>query len=418
MADENGKAGYMLFRFSLYGFLKNQKYYEPFMILAFRDKGLSFFMIGLLIGFGKVCVNVFEIPTGVIADMYGRRKSMILSFCGYIAAFAVFALSKMVWPLFAAMLLYSIGESFRTGTHKAMIFDWLKRQGMEKQKTKYYGLTRSWSEMGSALSVVIAAVIVLVSQNYNYIFWFSIIPYMAGLINFFGYPAYLDGEIETAASLKATLVRLKQTLVDLWRNRSLRRLFTESMTFKGSYTVTKEYLQPLLKQTAMALPFFTVFAETKRSAILVGAVFFVLHLVSGYASRMSHTFSARSGGERQASKWLWFVQGVLFAAMIPAFLYRIHWVAILAFVGVAVFQNTWRPILMSRIDDCTDSKVGATVLSLDSQLEAAFVMIAAPLIGYLVDLTGFWVVGTFGTASAIVGLLVLQNPIKRPSVNH
>ena len=29
------------FRFSLYGFLKNQTYYEPFLILALREKGLS-----------------------------------------------------------------------------------------------------------------------------------------------------------------------------------------------------------------------------------------------------------------------------------------------------------------------------------------------------------------------------------------
>ena len=44
----------MLFRFSLYGFLKNQRYYDAFLILAFREKGLTFFQIGLLIGFREV----------------------------------------------------------------------------------------------------------------------------------------------------------------------------------------------------------------------------------------------------------------------------------------------------------------------------------------------------------------------------
>ncbi|MCP3959885.1 MAG: MFS transporter, partial [bacterium] len=47
----------MLFRFCLYGFLKNQKYYEPFLILAFLEKGLSFFDIGLLIAFREVAIN-------------------------------------------------------------------------------------------------------------------------------------------------------------------------------------------------------------------------------------------------------------------------------------------------------------------------------------------------------------------------
>ena len=54
----------MLFRFSLYGFLKNQRYFEPFLVLIFLEKGLSFFLIGLLIGFREVVVDLLEIPSG------------------------------------------------------------------------------------------------------------------------------------------------------------------------------------------------------------------------------------------------------------------------------------------------------------------------------------------------------------------
>ena len=50
----------MLFRFSLYGVLKNQHYYDPFLILALREKGLSFLPIGILIGFREVVTNLFE----------------------------------------------------------------------------------------------------------------------------------------------------------------------------------------------------------------------------------------------------------------------------------------------------------------------------------------------------------------------
>ncbi|MBT7298324.1 MAG: MFS transporter, partial [Victivallales bacterium] len=60
----------MLFRFCLYGFLKNQQYYEPFLILVFREKGLSFLQIGLLVGFREICLNLFEIPSGAVADLY------------------------------------------------------------------------------------------------------------------------------------------------------------------------------------------------------------------------------------------------------------------------------------------------------------------------------------------------------------
>ena len=67
----------MLFRFCLYGFLKNQQYFEPFLILAFRQKGLSFAMIGLLVGFREICINLMEVPSGAIADVTGRRRAMI-----------------------------------------------------------------------------------------------------------------------------------------------------------------------------------------------------------------------------------------------------------------------------------------------------------------------------------------------------
>ena len=171
----------MLFRFSLYGFLKNQQYYDPFLILAFREKGLSFFQIGILIGFREVCVNLLEIPSGAVADLYGRRRAMILSFGAYIASFAAFALSRTLPVLFGAMFLFAIGDAFRTGTHKAMIFDWLRLQGRSHEKTKVYGYTRSWSKMGSALSVLIASALVFYTGKYSTIFWFSILPYLLNI---------------------------------------------------------------------------------------------------------------------------------------------------------------------------------------------------------------------------------------------
>ncbi|MHC4982267.1 MAG: MFS transporter [Planctomycetota bacterium] len=189
----------MLFRFSLYGFLKNQRYFEPFLILAFRDKGLSFAAIGLLIGFREICINLMEVPTGAIADLAGRRRAMILSFVAYIVSFAIFAMSRQLWLLFAAMLFFSLGEAFRTGTHKAMIFDWLSRQGRSAEKTKTYGFTRSWSKLGSAASVIIAAVLVFALRDYTYVFALCIVPYLANVINLMTYPPWLDGPRQAKA---------------------------------------------------------------------------------------------------------------------------------------------------------------------------------------------------------------------------
>ncbi|MBN2312661.1 MAG: hypothetical protein JXM79_01950 [Sedimentisphaerales bacterium] len=112
---------HVLFRFSLYGFLKNQRYFAPFILLAFLEKGLPFFQIGVLFGFRELCINLFEIPSGALADLHGRKKTMILSFFSYTVSFVLFALSAHYLHLFFAILFFSIGEAFRAGTHKAMV---------------------------------------------------------------------------------------------------------------------------------------------------------------------------------------------------------------------------------------------------------------------------------------------------------
>ena len=183
----------MLFRFSLYGFLKNQRYFEPFLVLAFLDKGLSFFLIGLLIAFREATVNILEIPSGAMADVWGRRSAMMVSFASYIVSFAIFGAAEGAPALFLAMFFFGVGETFRTGTHKAMIFAWLRLEGRTGEKTKFYGYTRSWSKFGSAVSVVLAAVFVVVSDSYAYVFYLAIIPYVLGIVNFLGYPRALDG---------------------------------------------------------------------------------------------------------------------------------------------------------------------------------------------------------------------------------
>ena len=196
----------MIRRFSLYGFLKNQRYFEPFIILFFLQQGLSFTQIGFLIAFRELFINLMEIPSGAVADLFGRRRSMIVSFSSYIISFAIFGFSQYYWHFFLAMFFFAVGEAFRTGTHKAMIFTWLRIEGRLDEKTKIYGYTRSWSKYGSAVSTVLAVAFVLLTNNYAYVFFFAIIPYIAGLINFMTYPRELEGQPDENAGIRDVVV--------------------------------------------------------------------------------------------------------------------------------------------------------------------------------------------------------------------
>lgn len=410
----------MLFRFSLYGFLKNQRYFEPFLVLVFLEKGLGYFAIGLLISFREVIVNALEIPSGAVADVWGRRRAMILSFAAYIASFTLFGLADGVGLLFAAMALFAVGEAFRTGTHKAMIFTWLRLEGRTDDRTRVYGYTRSWSKYGSALSVVVAAIIVYWSDSYTYVFYISIIPYLLGLINFLGYPAQLDGDRDHPTSLPSVLDHLKATFREVFSSRFLRRLMFESMGYQGVFEAVKDYLQPVLKVAAVAAAagwiVTTGMSDTQQTTLLVGPVYLVLFLASGLASRWSHRAAGLAGGEEGGAKMMWAVALIIFLALGASGYTGFDPVLIAAFVFLHVIQNVWRPILLGRFDAGTSEARGATVLSIESQVRRVATIIVAPLLGLAIDYVKahgpggpFWPVGLLG---AVVALLFLVAPVR------
>jgi len=111
------------------------------------------------------------------------------------------------------MLLYAIGDAFRTGVHKAMIFQYLKTNGWADQKVNYYGHTRSWSQVGSAFSALIAGVIVFFGGAISEVFLWSVIPYLFDVVLIASYPKWLDGEVKTHR-----LDTVKARFLEVWKS--------------------------------------------------------------------------------------------------------------------------------------------------------------------------------------------------------
>ena len=183
------------------------------------------------------------------------------------------------------------------------------------------------------------------------------------------------------------------------------RVMMESLGFEGMFHATKQYLQRLLELTAMALPFLLFLSDMRRTALLVGGVYFVLHVMSSLASRHAHRVVEHAGGEEAAADVLWRVNWALFAALVGSLAMGWHALAIAAFVCLMVIQNIWRPALVSRINAHSTPELGATVLSIEAQAMSLGTMIAAPCVGWAVDATGsLWPVAAAGLLVATVGL--------------
>jgi hypothetical protein len=408
----------MLRRFQLYGFMKNQKYFEPFLYLALLDK-LSLAGVGMLIGFRELCVIVMEVPSGAAADVLGRRRSMIISHLCYIVAFLTFALAGEVWWLFAAMFLFSIGEAFRTGTHKAMIFAWLTLENRSDEKIKIYGQTRSWSQLGSVLSIIIATVLVFTTQRYDLVFLLSIVPYAINIVNFMTYPPALDGPHATGMKPGKMLHTMVHAVREACGNRKLRRALVEAMGFSGLHKSCKDWLGPLLRMVALQTPLFMMMTDRRRETLLVGAVYIVLYLLSSYASRHADMIVRRAGSAQRGSRWLWWANLATFGLLGAGILAGLGVIAIVAFVAMSVVMNFWRPIIVERVARHAHQSRTATILSIESQSRTLFTAVAAPLLGWSISIMSeelrFLPLAILGVAVTTIILLTDKSP-KRSSI--
>jgi MFS family permease len=375
----------MIARFSLYGFLKNLRFFEAFLILALRERGLDFLGIGGLIAVREIAGNLSQIPSGALADTLGRRRCMVVSMAGYVVSYLVLGLSSNNLVLVAGMILFGTADAFRDGTHKALIYAWLRQQGREDERTKVYGYTRSWSKIGSALSSLIAAALVFCTGSFASVFLLSAIPAALNLLNLATYPAALDAAIPAGSGLRQTWRNLLESAREAVAKTSIRRLVGDSVAVEGSYTVVKDYLQVVVQAFAVALPLHLAMTGDQRTAVLGGLAYAALHLLSSAASRKAHQFEARCGGTEAAANRIYQLSGAAMVVLAVALVGGVGWLALLVFIALGLLQNLWRPIHIGRFDRDGDERRAATLLSIESQSSSLAAALWAPLIGWLID---------------------------------
>ncbi|MCF7940562.1 MAG: MFS transporter [Spirochaetia bacterium] len=382
-------------KFSSYGFLKNLRFFDAYILLFFREMGISYTLIGVLFSIREILTNLMEIPSGLIADTFGRRRSMVFCFASYIVSFALFFLFSEYWVYVIAMVFFALGEAFRTGTHKAMILEHLRLNHLLHLKADYYGHTRGWSQAGSALSAFLAAIMVFYSGGYRIIFLFSIIPYILGLLLMISYPkeldfAVVDGKMPPAGpgAWKQQFVRSFSSLGLLIRSKEIRRGILNFSMFDGLFKAIKDYLQPVIEQLALILPFFLAFSGEERAALLIGLVYTLLFLLTSFASSRAGAVRRRVA-ETERGLNLLFLLGALMV-MLTGYFYLSGWsyLAVVTFIIYYMIQNIRRPLALDYISDRIEGSVMATGLSGESQIKTLITAILAPLFGLAVDTSG------------------------------
>ncbi len=368
-------------KFCMYGFFKNLKFYEPYLIILLISKGITLFQIGLLFAIREIVINIFEIPSGIIADTYGKKRELSLCFVFYIVSFVLFFLTNSIYVAFIAMFFYGLGDAFRTGTHKAIIYSYLDSKGWANYKGFVYSKTRSVSLIGSAISSLLAILIILNLSSSNYMFLVSIAPY---LIDFFIILSYPDDKVSDIShvklNLKGHLISIKNGFVN---NITFRSIMFRQALFEASVASIKDFIQPILELIIVGsgIIAFRGMDGDENFKVVLGLAYTMIFLFSAFASSISYRL--KKYNYLNISYIL-----LVFVLVLIAFFINSYIIIIGSFLIIQFLQNSRKPIFVAEIDEHINKNERATILSVSSQLKSIFIIVLAPLIGYFYDNLG------------------------------
>lgn len=174
--------------------------------------GFSLADIGLLATWFAVIQVVFEVPTGMFADRYGKVLSERLGAFLNICATLLYVFAPHKQGIFLGAALEAVGYSFFGGACEALLHDTLQAQGRERAYTKVLSRIQSMSLLINAL--LIAVVTLTYSYDPTYPFLLGTLAYTVLFITTFFlrevYPRLTNLSIKSRAALLPDLTVVRQ----------------------------------------------------------------------------------------------------------------------------------------------------------------------------------------------------------------
>ena len=373
-------------KFCAYGFLKDLKFFDPYLLIFLMSKGLSLFQIGILISIREITINIFEIPSGFIADYFGRKKEMYFSFFFYIISFFFFFLTSSFLTAIIAMVLFGLGEAFRSGTHKAMIYTYLDKKGWRSEKTFVYGRTRSFSLIGNAFSSIIAIILILTVPSTNIIFLFSIIPYALDFILIITYPSFLD--ISDKKKNLTFSMLFKNFIKGFRKNKTLRQILIEGGIFDSTVSFVKDLIQPILELIIVGTGAVLLSSLTPEDNlnIILGIVYCVLNILGSFASKKAYIVKKGKTNIKCLSI-MHIILTICLAILI--FVSKSSILVFIVYLFIYALFNVRKPIFVDEIEEHIEKEQRSTIFSISSQLKSLFLMVLSPFLGFLADKYSF-----------------------------
>ncbi|MEZ4087720.1 MAG: MFS transporter [Candidatus Gracilibacteria bacterium] len=354
----------------------------PILVLFYQEQGLSMFQIVSLQAIFSVTVLLTEVPSGYLADVIGRKKSLIMGAILAALGLGIYSIANGFVELLFAEITLGIAAGFTSGADAALLYDSLLELQKEEQYQKIFGKYMAIGNFAEGIASILGGFLALISLRTPVIaqacVYLLAIPVAFSLKE----PAKKVYHI-AEGNLKEILNAAKYALIE---NKEVKWLLLFG-AFIGTSTFTVIwFIQPYWKEMNIPLEYF-------------GILWALLQFTTGGFSIIAHKFSKKI----RLLHILTFLVILDIAAFIAIGFYQALWGALIFFIFYMV-RGIKTPILDDAMNKRIPSHRRATILSIQSLCMRLSFAIIGPFIGWIADV--YTMSQAFYMAAAIFLILI------------
>jgi MFS family permease len=340
--------------------------------------GLTLPQLFLLQGWFFLWIFLLEVPTGAVADKFGRKASLVCANVCLLAATAIYATGRGLPRFFLAEVIWAASAALASGADEAMVYDSLKACGEEARSKKALATLASFDIGAIAFAAPIGSLIAA-RWGLRAPMALMLVPFGLGLLVCLALKEPPTGEEGLKPAYREVVTRGVRFFAS---HKPLRALAFDSVTIWMLSFMTVWLFQPRLKELGVGVGvygFVTAAMTLSQIAILSSP------------DRVERLF----GGARRFLIWSAVIPGLAYLGLPFA---TNPWAASALFVLIPTFGLSRSVVISNYMNKHIDSAKRATVLSTVGMARQLMGVIVLPAVGLLTKLSLSWTFAALGCA--------------------
>lgn len=361
--------------------------FMPIIWLFYEENGLTITDLFVIQAIYSVTIALIEIPSGYVADVLGRKKSMVIGTFFGLLGISTYALSFGFEGFLLAALCLGIGQSFISGTDTALMYDSLVELSRSDDFIKLEGRTVSMGNFAEATAFIIGGFLAGISLRTPFYFQVGI-----ALVGFIIALLLVEPKVQRLKDGKSKPWKNMKMIIHyaMVENNILRAYIFYSSIFGAATLTMAWFAQPYFKMLGLEVVYFG----------LIGAG---LNLAVAIPSFYAHVIEKKIKTKTLISLLLLLIVGCYFTVAYISTLW-----GLLVLLLFYITRGVATPVLRDYMNRQIPSKMRATVMSIRSFIIRILFASTSPILGYVADLYSLqYALYLSGALFLFFGLIVL-----------